>query len=205
MSRGRGMVPWAECALMAIGLISLGWYGLSTLAAARVQSAARATLARPAAAGARASAPLDVGMPLVPAWRSALIGKMDIPRLDVSVAVLEGEDATTLRVAAGHLPGSALPGEPGNSAIAGHRDTFFRRLQEVRIDDEIRIDTPRGTFRYRVARTLVVDPEDTWVLDEWDTPTLTLITCFPFSALGRAPRRFVVVAREAAAETVEIP
>ena len=127
----------------------------------------------------------------VPA-RGSAIGRIDIPRLGVSSIVRAGSDARTLRLAVGHIPGTALPGDNGNVGLAGHRDTFFRRLRDIRPDDEIRLVTPDGTFTYHVERTNVVDPQDVWVLNPTDHPTLTLVTCYPFTYIGSAPRRFIV-------------
>jgi sortase A len=120
------------------------------------------------------------------------IGRIEIPRLGVSTIVRAGSDARTLRLAVGHIPGTALPGDGGNVGLAGHRDTFFRRLRDIRPDDEIRLVTAGGVFTYRVARTDVVWPKDVWVLDDTGHPVLTLITCYPFSYVGTAPRRFIV-------------
>jgi sortase A len=117
---------------------------------------------------------------------------VEIPRLNVSVVVRAGSDARTLQLAVGHISGTALPGEPGNVGLAGHRDTFFRRLQNIRPDDEIKVTTPDGFFTYRVQRTVIVKPRDVWVLDPTDRPTLTLVTCYPFSYVGSAPQRFIV-------------
>ena len=127
------------------------------------------------------------------------MGRIEIPRLGVSTIVRAGSDARTLQLAVGHLPGTALPGETGNVGLAGHRDTFFRRLADIRADDEIRVVTPDGTFRYRVQRTNVVEPDDVWVLDPTGHPALTLVTCYPFSYVGSAPQRFIVRAAMEAA------
>jgi len=91
-----------------------------------------------------------------------------------------------------HLPDTPMPWHEGNSALAGHRDTFFRPLQHIRVGDELRVSTARGELRYRVTEVMVVGPTDVWVLDRTDRPTLTLITCYPFRYIGNAPRRFVV-------------
>lgn len=124
--------------------------------------------------------------------RGETVGRIDIPRLGVSAIVRAGTDARTLRLAVGHIPGTALPGEPGNVGLAAHRDTFFRRLRDVRPDDEIHLTTPDGAYTYRVERTDVVDPDDVWVLDPTDHPALTLVTCYPFNFIGSAPQRFIV-------------
>ena len=106
--------------------------------------------------------------------------------------VAEGDDDRTLRVAVGHLPDTPFPWENGNTALAGHRDTFFRALRRIRLGDEIELATPHGTFRYEVTRQSVVDPTDLSVLEPSPMPVLTLITCYPFNFIGAAPQRFVV-------------
>jgi sortase A len=120
------------------------------------------------------------------------IGWLDIPRLRVSVAVVHGDADTFLKTAIGHLPDTPLPWSGGNTALAGHRDTFFGPLQDVRPADIVRLETPHGDFEYRVRETLIVDPEDVWVLDSTPAAMLTLITCYPFHYVGNAPRRFIV-------------
>jgi sortase A len=120
------------------------------------------------------------------------VGRIEIPRLGVAAVIKAGTDARTLQLAVGHIPGTSLPGEPGNVGLAGHRDTFFRRLGSIKPDDEIRVTTSDGVFSYRVERMDVVDPTDVWVLDPTEHAALTLVTCYPFSYIGSAPQRFVV-------------
>jgi sortase A len=125
-----------------------------------------------------------------------LIGRIEIPRLLFSAVVLEGIDKTTLRRVVGHIPGTALPGQPGNVGLAGHRDTFFRPLKDLRARDEIQFSTVRGDFKYVVESLLVVEPENVSVLAPSGDNVLTLVTCYPFFYVGAAPRRFVVRARQ---------
>lgn len=122
----------------------------------------------------------------------ALVGRLEIPRLHYSAIVAEGIDKRTLRRAIGHLPETALPGEAGNVVLAGHRDSFFRILKEVRPDDRLRFATKNGWFEYTIVDLAVVDPHEIQVLEPSERPTLTLITCYPFNYIGPAPRRFVV-------------
>jgi LPXTG-site transpeptidase (sortase) family protein len=124
-----------------------------------------------------------------------LVGRLDIPRIGLSAIVSEGIDNRTLRRALGHIPGTALPGDTGNVGIAGHRDTFFRKLEHIRHNDTITLTTVNGTYRYVVQSIQVVDPDYTEVLRNFGRSTLTLITCYPFRFVGPAPRRFVVKAR----------
>ena len=128
-----------------------------------------------------------------------LVGRIEIPRLNVRAIIAEGIDSRTLRRAVGHLPGTALPGDHGNVVLAGHRDTFFRALKDVREDDIVRIVTPRGRYEYVVQATAVVEPTRTDVLDATAEPSVTLVTCYPFYLVGDAPDRFVVRARLIAA------
>ena len=101
-----------------------------------------------------------------------------------------------MRRAVSHIPQTALPGEQGNVALAGHRDTFFRPPRNIRMGDAITFKTPDGAFQYVVESTAVVAASQVGVLASSDGRTLTLITCFPFDYLGSAPDRFVVRARE---------
>ncbi|HMD98380.1 MAG TPA: class D sortase [Terriglobia bacterium] len=122
----------------------------------------------------------------------SVLADLDIPRIGLSVMVTEGTDETRLRLGAGHLTGSGFPGKAGNVVIAGHRDTFFRSLRSVRVGDEIDLTALEGTYRYRVEWTRVVSPTDTQALDSTPAASLTLVTCYPFSYIGSAGKRFVV-------------
>jgi sortase A len=107
-------------------------------------------------------------------------GQIEIPSVDLAAIVLEGDDERTLRLAVGHIPGTAVPGPSGNVGIAGHPDTFFRPLRKINLGDEIRFSTKAGTFKYRVVSLRVVPPNAIEVLDDTRRPTLTLVTCYPF-------------------------
>ena len=123
------------------------------------------------------------------------LGQIEITRLGVAAMILEGTNDKTLRRAVGHISGTALPGQQGNVGIAGHRDSFFRALRNVRQDDEITLTTLDATYRYRVDSTKIVGPEDTQVLDNSSEDMLTLVTCYPFYFVGPSPERFIVRAR----------
>jgi sortase A len=125
-----------------------------------------------------------------------VIGRLEIPRIDISVIVLEGSGSSILDVAAGHIPGTALPGASGNIVVAAHRDTFFRSLREIRPRDRLSFRTLIGIFEYVVDDTEVVDPDDIAVLRQTANAELTLVTCYPFNYIGAAPKRFIVHARQ---------
>jgi len=187
---------WLERLLLAVAVVCLGYYGYVTAEAYLYQAYETRELD-----AILHSAPVAPSAAMAPAARRAeptpgsAIGLIGIPRLGVSAVVRAGSDARTLRLAVGHIPGTALPGERGNVGLAGHRDTFFRQLRNIRPDDVITIETTEGTFSYRVERTNIVNPADVWVLDPTDHGVLTLVTCYPFSYVGSAPQRFVVRAR----------
>ncbi|PYQ44376.1 MAG: hypothetical protein DMG99_04150 [Acidobacteria bacterium] len=132
----------------------------------------------------------------IPLRHGEMIGRLEIPRVNVSVIVLEGADSSVLDVAAGHIPGTALPGLSGNVGIAAHRDTFFRSLREIRVQDRLSFRTAAGIFQYAVESTEVVEPSDTGVLRQNAGEELTLVTCYPFNYIGSAPKRFIVHARQ---------
>jgi sortase A len=106
--------------------------------------------------------------------------------------VLQGTNSRMLRLGPGHIEGTPLPGEGGNSGIAGHRDTFFRGLKDIRKNDEIQFQAATGLFRYQVEWVKVVAPDDLSVLSPSSESALTLVTCYPFYFVGPAPKRFVV-------------
>ena len=191
-----------ERVLLIIGIACLGYFGYVTAETALYQAFETreldAILASVPEAPPPAAAPVDRASPPPPRAQPAsgsLLGRLEIPRLHVSAIVRAGSDARTLRLAIGHIGGTALPGEPGNVGLAAHRDTFFRRLGEIRVDDQVRLVTPDGTFTYEVKGTSIVEPQDLWVLDPTGEPALTLITCYPFRYVGSAPQRFIVRAQ----------
>jgi sortase A len=125
---------------------------------------------------------------------SRAIAILRIPKLHMELPVLNGTDAITLNRGVGRIPGTALPGQQGNIAIAGHRDGTFQGLKNVRTGDTIELLTTERTDVYVVDRIFVTDPTDVDVLATTAKPRLTLITCYPFHYIGPAPRRFVVEA-----------
>ena len=131
------------------------------------------------------------------------IARMAIPRLHMDLYVVEGDDSEDLRRGPGHMSGTAMPGATGNCVIAGHRDTHFRALKDVRRGDDIIIQTKAGQFLYRVERTNIVPPTDTRSLQPTRASELNLITCYPFYYVGSAPERFVVQAQLAGSVAVD--
>lgn len=119
---------------------------------------------------------------------------LDIPRLNLSVPVRNGTDWLTLNHGVGRITGTARPGEQGNIGIAGHRDTYFRGLRNIKLGDVIELKRTEGIDTYKVDRLQIVPPSNVGVLRPSAVPMLTLVTCYPFYFVGSAPKRFVVTA-----------
>lgn len=186
---------WMGRGLIALGLVCLVFFSVVTVHTWRYQRAAKSQVERMVSIERPVSVREHVSPALKPPVTGEIIGRVDIPRLGLSAAVAEGDDDTTLGKAVGHLPDTPLPWHRrGNVGLAAHRDGLFRRLENIRLTDDIRVLTARGEFHYRVTKTHIVDPDDVWVLAPTATPTITLITCYPFSFVGNAPRRFIVQA-----------
>jgi sortase A len=122
------------------------------------------------------------------------VARLEAPTVGLTATVLEGSTDDMLARAAGHIEGTALPGEAGNVGIAGHRDTTFRPVRSLAIGEVITLVTGTGRFQYRISRTFVVRPDRVSVLDPTVKPTLTLVTCYPFTFIGHAPMRYIVQA-----------
>lgn len=194
----RRTLRWAQRALLAGAVSLLGYCAFVLLDSWLFQKQQGRDLDRLLQDERAASAPTPQTGPLVapegPPTVAAggLIGRIEITRLGLSAVVVEGIAKRTLRRAVGHIPGTALPGQPGNVGIAGHRDTFFRPLQDIQVNDIIILTTPWGECRYRVVSSRVVSPDDVAVLNPTSIEVLTLVTCHPFYFVGPAPDRFVV-------------
>lgn len=172
--------------LLLIGIVCLALYGLFTVQAHMEQARLEEELYKPRPAPVATRPPITRGE----LHEGDLFGRIEIPRLSMSVMAMEGISSRTLRLGAGHIPGTGL-------AFAGHRDSFFRPLEKVKMDDTIRFTTLEGTIEYRVISTRVVSPHDVEVLEPSSTDeVLTLVTCYPFYYIGPAPKRFIVQAKK---------
>lgn len=210
--RRRRMLRAVEIFLWIVAVASIGYCSVAYAGAAvhqyrekallkqtRTASDAAAVPSPALAAYAESSGALTLGSTST-STSSALgygvLGVVEIPRLGISSVVEEGVDSSTLWEAVGHLPGTAMPGQNGNSALAAHRDTYFRGLGDVATGDLIVFRSPTADFRYRVESIKIVEADATDALPESSTPTLSLITCYPFRYVGPAPKRFILMARE---------
>ena len=194
----RGIVRWSQVGFFVCAVVMLGYCAFVLVDTHVFQERESRNLQRlledqHAKSGGSPPAKLLSPPEIPPASAiSGLIGRIEIARLGLSVIIIEGDDGKTLRRAAGHVRGTALPGQRGNVGITGHRDTLFRPLRNIQLDDVITLTTLQGEYRYRVVSTKVVRPEDVAVLDSTGGEILTLVTCHPFYFVGAAPNRFIV-------------
>ncbi len=179
---------WSQRLLFITGILALGYVGFTLVDARLYQASAKRSLESQIQLEKK---PHEI-QPKPAIKPGDVLGRLDIPRLGLSVAVLQGTSSRMLRLGAGHIEGTTLPGKAGNSGIAGHRDTFFRGLKDIRKNDEIQFQTATGLFRYEVDWVKVVAPDDLSVLAPSNESAVTLVTCYPFYFVGPAPRRFVV-------------
>ncbi|MBZ5698392.1 MAG: class D sortase [Acidobacteriia bacterium] len=209
-TRSSRFLRWSRNVFFVIGILALGYCGYAVLDAKiyqgyqtqRFQRAAKEAKSS-SHMGANVIPPATVPSPVqvtspgaasfgITGRAGSPLGQIEIPKIGLAVMILEGTDNRTLRRAVGHIPETALPGEPGNIAIAGHRDTFFRHLRDLEKNDEITLTTLDNTYRYLVDFSEVVGPNDTEVLNASDIAILTLVTCYPPSYIGPAPKRLIV-------------
>ena len=208
--RTNAFLRWSQRLFFLVGILALGYVGF-VLVDAKLYQAYYTWRFQQDLDGLRLSVNRGVSLPLpssppslAKAYRAnaeslrmggregAPLGRIEISAIGLEVMILEGTDDGTLQRAVGHIPGTALPGQAGNVAIAGHRDTFFRPLRNIQKDDEITLTTLNGTYRYRVDSTKIVEPEEIGVLYDSGDAILTLVTCYPFNFVGSAPQRFIV-------------
>jgi sortase A len=192
------LVFYLGCALIVGGALAFAWYAYIQLDMFGTQRAANRLIDEQKARYVQLYDHMPVlphALVIIPHRFGEPIGRMEIPRLHLSVVILQGTAPKTLRVAAGHMNGTALPGTTGNICIAGQRDTLFRPLWEVQPQDVIIITTTYGTFRHIVDMVEIVRPSDARVLRPTTDQELTVITCYPFTYVAPAPKRLAIHAR----------
>lgn len=173
--------------VLALGGAALIAYPFATdMWAGRIQTTLRADLALQTSADAYRAGDVKIGKALT---------RLEIPSLDVDTIVVEGTTPAALRAGAGHYPKTALPGEVGNVAIAGHRTTYgrpFNRMDELKPGDKVVLTTPIGKHIYEITtRPWVVDPSDWSPIREYEAGGrfITLTSCHPE---GSATYRIIV-------------
>lgn len=121
------------------------------------------------------------------------VGILAIPKLKAELPIVEGTNADDLEKGVGHYKDSYYPNQNGQIVLSGHRDTVFRRTEELEIGDELRIKLPYGSFQYQIRETKIVDKDDRSVITlQNKKEELILTTCYPFSYVGNAPKRYII-------------
>jgi sortase A len=191
-TRTQRFICWTRRILLISGFLALSYVAITLIGAHIYQRNAELILEKQI----QVEEQHEAGHPATLAVRDGdVLGHIEIPRIGVSVAVLQGTTSRTLRLGVGHIKGTALPGETGNIGIAGHRDTYFRALKDIRKDDEIQLETATGITRYDVDWIQITSPSDVGILAPAAESSLTLVTCYPFYYIGASPKRFIVHAR----------
>jgi sortase A len=186
---GRGLVTIGILILLFVAYQLWGTGLYEARQQDRLQSQFAHQLARARAREIRDATATTTTVPMVPPPVGDPVGIIQIPKIGLVRAVIQGIGVPDLRKGPGHYPATPLPGQLGNSAIAGHRTTYgapFNRIDELAVGDPIIVTTLAGEFRYKVFQQLVVSPKEVFVLDPTPNATLTLTTCNPkYSASQR--------------------
>jgi LPXTG-site transpeptidase (sortase) family protein len=122
------------------------------------------------------------------------IGSLIIPALKQELPIIQGTGVKELKKGVGHFIQSVLPGENDNCVFSGHRETVFRKMGELKIGDQLIVQTSAGTFTYEVSGTRIVHADDKTVIVPTDHAVLTMTTCYPFNTPGYYPDRYIVSA-----------
>jgi LPXTG-site transpeptidase (sortase) family protein len=134
--------------------------------------------------------------------RGAPVARLRVPRIGLDEIVVEGVGDAELNVGPGHVPGSALPGEPGNAVISAHRDRHFADLGTLAVGDTVVTELGHAATRWVVVSRRILEAGEP-ALFATDTPTLTLTTCWPIRYFGPAPERLIITARPLSGAPVE--
>jgi sortase A len=188
----RGWLVWFERLLLCLGAATATWCAAVWLETQYIQRFAVPRSSVSSLPGDPGTTPRGTSGRRTSLAIGTVVARLEAPAVNLATAVLEGSDEAILNRAAGHIEETALPGERGNIGIAGHRDTIFRPLRRLRVGDALNLSTSDRVFRYRISKTMIVGPEDVYVLNPTTQPTLTLVTCYPFDFIGHAPKRFII-------------
>lgn len=123
------------------------------------------------------------------------LGTINIPAINKTFNIFEGTESKELAKGVGHYVKSVMPGLSDNSVLAGHRDTVFADLGKVKLGALIRIKVREGNFAYKVVSIRIVGKNNRTVIVPTPEATLTLSTCYPFTFIGNAPKRYIVTAK----------
>lgn len=121
-----------------------------------------------------------------------IVGKIIVKKTGEQIPIIKGATEENLKNGATLYENGIYPGDKGTAIILGHRETTFGFLEDIKDNDEIDIEDLKNTYKFKVKKTYITNPEDSSILEQKNYPSLTLITCYPFHYLGNAPDRFIV-------------
>ena len=143
-----------------------------------------------------AVAPIKRGKNSPPPDTGETVGLLAIPKINAELAIVEGTDPDDLEKGVGHYKGAYFPGDQGQIVLSGHRDTVFRKLGELKIGDSLKMEMPYGSYTYEIIDTKIVKSDDTSIITlQHNKEELILTTCYPFSYIGNAPKRYIIYAK----------
>ena len=205
-SRGRlSLLAKASYGSIALGIACMGWASANIWADSAALGRPTTGVGSTTGSATGDFAPKQSGSPSAtpvsrkvagrrPPAEGDSIGTLLIPALDQKLPIVEGTGTDDLKRGVGHFIKSALPGEPDNCVLSGHRDTVFARLGELKKGDRVTVQTAAGSYTYRIKRVRIVGKNDRTVIVHADRAILTLTTCYPFSFVGSAPDRYILSA-----------
>ncbi len=124
------------------------------------------------------------------------IGLLSIPKISAELPIVEGTDPDDLAKGVGHYKGSYMPGNHGQIVLSGHRDTVFRHLGELKKGDTLKVNDSKGNYKYEITHMKIVKADDTSIITlQNKQEELILTTCYPFSYVGNAPKRYIIYAK----------
>lgn len=121
-----------------------------------------------------------------------VFAKLKIPNIELENDIYEGDSDEQLSAGIGHSRYSTVPGEGGKVVLCAHRDGFFAPLQNIKLGDEVIIETSYGTYYYEVDNIWIAEADDMTVTAPSEEEELTMYTCYPFDFIGSAPQRYIV-------------
>jgi sortase A len=124
------------------------------------------------------------------------IGLLSVPKINKDIPIIEGTDNDQLEAGVGHYTGTAFPGQKDQIVLSGHRDTVFRKFDQLKVGDIFTVKLSYGDFSYEIYATKIVDADDLSIIKSTSPEeVLTVTTCYPFNFIGDAPERFIFYAR----------
>lgn len=190
-------MKWLSRLLMSVGMFFMMAYGYTTWDHHNANSVtldeAKTVLE---SKKVQAAEQKDFDIENFSAQKNEAFGVLTIPKLgNLSIGVVEGADADSLRRGVGHISSTAFPGQGEQIVLSGHRDTVFRNFDQIEVGDRFIVEMPYGTYEYEIYQRDIVDADDRTVIRKMGEEVLVVTTCYPFEMYGFAPDRAIFYSR----------